>query len=93
MKYRTKPFEIEAVRFTGDNVKEVSEFTGGAKKYFYLLQEHDHPESPNIVAEVYDEIHETWVGVRVGDYIIRGSKGEFYPCDPGVFAAKYEVAE
>ena len=29
----------------------------------------------------------------VGDWIIRGIKGELYPCKPDIFAATYEVAE
>ena len=28
-----------------------------------------------------------------GDWIIRGVKGEFYPCKPDAFAASYESAE
>lgn len=28
-----------------------------------------------------------------GDYIIKGVKGEFYPCKPDIFAATYEPAE
>lgn len=30
---------------------------------------------------------------NVGDYIIKGLKGEFYPCKPDVFHEKYEVIE
>ena len=30
--------------------------------------------------------------VSVGDYIIKGIKGEFYPCKPDIFAATYEDA-
>jgi hypothetical protein len=26
-----------------------------------------------------------------GDWIIRGIKGEFYPCKPDIFAATYEA--
>lgn len=29
----------------------------------------------------------------VGDWIIRGTRGEFYPCKPDVFAHKYEILE
>jgi hypothetical protein len=29
---------------------------------------------------------------NVGDYIIKGVKGEFYPCKPDIFEATYEVA-
>jgi len=31
--------------------------------------------------------------VRDGDWIIKGVKGEFYPCKPDIFAATYEAAE
>ena len=31
--------------------------------------------------------------IRDGDWIIRGVKGEFYPCKPDIFAATYERAE
>lgn len=27
-----------------------------------------------------------------GDMVIRGVKGEFYPCKPDIFAATYEFA-
>ena len=30
---------------------------------------------------------------RVGDWIIRGVQGEFYPCKPDIFAATYEEVE
>lgn len=30
---------------------------------------------------------------QVGDWIIRGVKGEFYPCKPDIFAACYEAAQ
>jgi hypothetical protein len=29
----------------------------------------------------------------IGDYIIRGVKGEFYPCKPDIFMATYEEVE
>lgn len=31
--------------------------------------------------------------VSVDDYIIRGVKGEFYPCKPDIFEATYEPAD
>jgi len=30
---------------------------------------------------------------QLGDWVIRGVKGEFYPCKPDIFAATYEAAE
>jgi hypothetical protein len=29
----------------------------------------------------------------VGDWVIQGVKGEFYPCKPDIFAATYEAVE
>jgi len=98
-KYRTKAFEIEAIQFTGENWKEVQDFCGTHPAEYneiYHLSTFDHVENwwpiteTEIVAVVWDYIHETWVGVRVGDYIIKGMKGEFYPCCTEVFDAKYE---
>ena len=31
--------------------------------------------------------------VSVGDYIIRGVKGELYPCKPDIFEQTYELVE
>jgi len=39
---------------------------------------------------VYDELHRTWVKFDVGDWIIKGIKGEFYPCKPDIFEQTYE---
>lgn len=92
-KYRTKPFEIEAVKFTGDNWSEVNEFAGlqdlDAKWPMANFAMLDEPDG-DIVALVWDKLHDTWVGVKSGQYIIREMKNEFYPCDSDVFEAKYE---
>jgi hypothetical protein len=29
----------------------------------------------------------------IGDYIIRGVKGEYYPCKPDIFEATYDTVE
>jgi hypothetical protein len=101
VKYVTKPFEVEAIRFTGHNWHELKVFTGfheiearsGYTMSNFLPAKEMWPFPPaGIVAVVWDDIHSTWVGVREDDYIIKGMKGEFYPCDPEVFHTKYEEA-
>lgn len=87
MRFKTKPFEIEAVQFTGDNFDEVKEMAGDK---FWPVEEQDRGDDPDIIAEVMDDLHSTWVGVKKDQWIIKGQKGEFYPCDPEIFAAKYE---
>lgn len=81
-KYRTKPCEIEAMQFTGDNLQQIEKFAkkdcigagfeGG--KCIYLLI----------------ETLEGIMKAEIGDYIIKGLRGEFYPCKPDVFEKKYE---
>jgi hypothetical protein len=100
MRYRTKPFEIEAVEFTGSNWIELDRFCGErrvdvgwlvpnfVKSGTYSIWDDD-----DIIAEVYDKLHSTWVGVKAGQFIIRGAKGEYYPCDAEIFNAKYEEVE
>ncbi len=40
--------------------------------------------------QVYDVLHSVWVPFVIGDYIIKGTAGEFYPCKRDVFEAMYE---
>ena len=84
-KYKTRPFQIEAVRFTGDNASEIVAFTNDRFRQGEWI-----PGERGLEWEVFDYLHATWVRVGVGDYIIRGSKGEYYPCEESVFEAKYE---
>lgn len=86
-RFQKKPVVIEAFQFTGDNPDELNFFTSG---YFRLVDPEDRVDDPDMVAEVWDKLHSTWVGVAVGQWIIRGVQGEFYPCDPTVFEASYE---
>lgn len=86
-KFRTKPVEIEAILFTGDNVYEIDVWSNGC---FNELSLEDRGDDPEATAEVFDILHSTWILVKPGQWIIKGAKGEFYPCDPETFAWKYE---
>jgi hypothetical protein len=86
--YRKIPVVVEARRFTGENAGELSDWTD---KRFHDVPPEDREEDPDIVAEVFDVLHSTWVGVKTGQWIIRGVQGEFYPIDEAVFAATYEA--
>jgi len=94
MRFKTKPFEIEAIQFTGGNYREVLSFVGETGVFFEWVEFYGiAPEQSDMKAVVWDKLQETWVGVRVGDYIIRGMKNEFYPCAADVFEAKYEEVQ
>lgn len=106
MKFKSRPVEIEAIQFTMDYIQEVQAFCGFHQDAsgVYSVQTFGLITNPDalvvdsygvvdIVAEVWDKLHNTWVGVKEGQWIIKGFKGEFYPCDPEIFDAKYEPVE
>lgn len=83
MKYRKKPVLIEAVQWTGKNWEDVVEFINGATKSVVNMVE----ESVDILTL------EGTMRTSKGDWIIRGIKGEIYPCKHDIFEATYEAAE
>lgn len=88
-RFRTRIVEIEACQWTGDNLDELVDFTAGN---FAEIHEDDRPytDDPAATGEVYDKLHSTWILVLPGQWIVKGAKGEFYPCDDETFHWKYE---
>ena len=91
-KYRKKPVVIEAVRWRGNNLAEIIQFTGlheSATKWTW-------EEYERVVLEEGLKIFtlEGPMRATAGDWIIKGVAGEFYPCKADIFKATYEeVAE
>jgi hypothetical protein len=89
MKYVKKPIVIEAFQWTGDiNQLDdplwiVDAIKAGSVRF-------RSQGTPDVVMDI-DTLEGTMT-VRLGDYIIRGIKGEIYPCKPDIFAASYEPA-
>lgn len=79
-KYRKKPVVIEAVQWTGNNVDEV--FTFGNSRVTGIVDQ-------KLAIHTLEGI----MTADLGDYIIKGIKGEFYPCKPDIFEASYEEVE
>lgn len=92
MKFRKKPIEIEAVQFTGDNEKEIAEFMHLSITALQmsvdaaLRSDGDYRENKHI----YIPTLEGTMIANCGDWIIKGVKGEFYPCKPYMFDETYE---
>lgn len=89
--FRKKTLVIEAIQWTGDNLAEIEAFSSAA--YFGC------PDSiaADYVRSGYEIVMSLWVRTlegnlraSVGDWIIRGVQGEFYPCKPDIFEAAYE---
>jgi hypothetical protein len=85
-----RPVKVRAVPFNGSNFGEVQAFTGPG--YFLQIQDGRH-RPVDVVAEVFNAPHGEWVGVRAGQWIIRGVVGEFYPVDLDVLHGGYEPPE
>ena len=82
MKYRKKPVVIEAIEWTGENVKEIATFMG-IKSVPYDLN------TRKLSIVTLEGIMEA----SKGDYIIKGVQGEFYSCKSDIFAETYEELE
>lgn len=80
-KYRKKPVEIEAVQWTGDNLAELRKMEGFNSVHTCF------GGRLNIFPL---KMLEGMMFVSVGDYIIKGVQGEFYPCKPEIFEQIYE---
>lgn len=80
MKFRKKPVVIDAMQFLGDsNLQECLEFIGSKCG----------GDDTRIVIETL----EGDMTCQKLDWVIRGVKGEFYPCKPDIFEATYERIE
>lgn len=77
MKFRKKPVVIEAEQFFSN--KELPFRHKGVVLYSVELGFHV-------------ETLEGFLHISDGDWIIKGVKGEFYPCKPDIFEATYEPA-
>lgn len=79
-KYRKKPVVIEAIQYKHKNYEEVAEFLEWDRLNTFVDEDDLFP---------IETLEGTMV-VRPNDYIIKGIKGEFYPCKPDIFEATYE---
>ena len=82
MKYRKKPVEIEAVQWVSDNIEQVYEMLGDN---LIINTDEDKDEVKHFINTLEGKMEMSW-----GDYIIKGVKGEFYPCKPDIFELTYE---
>lgn len=78
MKFRKKPVVIEAIQYTGENGLDIAIFCKGTPLKTF---------GDSIIIPTLEGHHRA----DAGDWIIKGVKGEFYPCKPDIFEATYEA--
>lgn len=86
MKYRKKPVVIEAIQFNddADTLRKIQKFM-----QCELVVSYKKTNKPKLkIATLEGEME-----ASLGDYIIKGVNGEFYPCKPDIFEKTYELAE
>lgn len=88
MTYQTKSVLVDAIQFKDDNPEsliEIQNFMDGDE----LRVSYTDPEHPVIKIDTLCGV----MDAHIGDYIIKGENGTFYPCKPDIFAKTYEPVE
>lgn len=87
MKYRKKPVVIEAIQYNGKNAQDVINFAKSSGRKVSMDR-----DSSRKIDFLEVETLEGFMYADKGDWIIRGVKGEVYPCKPVIFEMTYEPA-
>ena len=82
MKFRKKPVEVEAVQWNGANFEAIKEWSKGVVDFWH-----------STTGLLHIRTLEGVMTANRFDWIIRGIKGEYYPCKSDIFEATYERVE
>lgn len=100
MKYRKKPVVIDALQWTGTNHREMFDFLTNGNcpeecmiSDFPIVSDNFYIDEWKVPGGFVIKTLEGEHLANIGDYIIRGVCGEFYPCKPDIFRKTYEEAE
>ena len=94
-KYVKKPVKIEALQFTGGNDVELMNWIRDNGGQISMKLASDTAYQAGAGRPIFTPIIHTLEGdmeVGRGDFVIKGVKGEFYPCKPDIFAETYDIA-
>lgn len=89
--YRKRPVVIQAIEWTGDNFVEMCEFAGCISEDYL---------NPTSSCRFYTDHTSKVITIKTlegdmraikGDYILKGVKGELYPCRRDIFLETYET--
>jgi hypothetical protein len=83
-KFRKKPVVIEAVQWNPES--KPTDMPGWFWDFFILHPQYLNEENNNLSIPTLEGM----MIANPGDWIIKGVKGEFYPCKPEIFEQTYE---
>jgi hypothetical protein len=104
VKYRKKPVVIEARQFIGDNAALhdvyawIERDTSGSFEPTAVIEGKVPCPADGVSIDPRDgrmmiATLEGYHHVNLGDWVIKGVAGEFYPCKPDIFEATYEKVD
>lgn len=100
MRYRKKPVVIDALQWTGTNKQEIFDFLTNnncpdeyMKTIFPVVADNFYIDHQKVRGGLVIKTLEGEHLANIGDYIICGVHGEFYPCKPDIFRKTYEEVE
>jgi hypothetical protein len=79
VKLQKKPVIVDGILYDGSNLDKVFVFMGWENSIYT----EDHRL---IIQTLEGDMH-----AAIGDWIIKGVNGEFYPCKPDIVAKTYEI--
>ena len=86
-KFVKRPIVVNAVKYDGTNGNEIVQYANEMLQFqSYTTEECYVDDKTN---NLYVQSMEGTMRALVGDYIIQGPFGEFYPCKPDIFDATY----
>lgn len=88
MRYRKKPVVVEAWEFTRKSLTNIESWVRKYSDAITLVSQYG-----GEVIYIEIETLEGTMRADLGDYIIKGVEGEFYPCKPNIFEQTYEKVE
>lgn len=88
-KFCKKPVEIEARQLSAGNHHDVANWIASAG---YNVKHASKPPMRAVTGLVIETL-EGDMTADYGDWIIKGVKGEFYPCKPDIFEETYTLVD
>ena len=85
MRYRKRPVTVDAWRWEGDGEPEFPAWLQTPDVRYSKLA-----GGPQLRGRIFITTLEGQMAADPGDWIIKGVKGEFYPCKPDIFLMAYE---
>lgn len=86
--YHSRPQEIEAVQWTGDNIDDIWDTFGAGKVY-------GPTEDAGLKLFAGKDGAQDWVPVPIGHWLVSlpGDRSDIWPVDPDYFGRKYEAEQ